>query len=295
MKKVFLLLVAIGVSGLGYYFFIKPSEFRVNFVARTLPGNLIETIRIWNTSLDDATISKVDSFSGLSQRIIHKGREYVYEWRFRQLADSVTKVSVNISEPQNRLRNKLLVPFSSQQIEEDANKIVRQYYEVLKSHLEITNVNIIGEANIDPRFCICSSAQTLQVDKAKGMMRDFLPLSTFVDEMGLTVDGPPMIRVQSWSHNDGSLEFDFCFPIKKAELLPDSRPFTYKNIPSQKALKAAYFGNYITSDRAWYELLNFAQNNNYKVAGLPVEVFHNNPNLGMNEKDWKADIYLPVE
>lgn len=295
MKKIYPFLAITIALVLGYYFVIEPSEFRVNFIARTLPGNVIETIRIWNKSLDEANISKVDSFSSLSQRIIHEGREYVYQWRFRPSDDSTTEVSIAISEPGNSFWNKLLVPFSDRPIEQDANKIVRQYYDVLKSHLQITRVNLIGVVDIDSKFCVCSRAETLQAEKASGMMRDFLPLSAFVDEMGLVTDGPPMIKIQSWSHSAGMLKFDFCFPIKRTDVLPDSRSFTYQQIPSLKALKAEYFGNYITSDRAWYELFNFANQNGYKITGLPVEVFHNNPNLGMNEKEWKAEIFLPVE
>lgn len=294
MKKALFSLTAILVFGLGYYFLIKPSEYKATFVAKTLPGDVIETIRIWNKSRDNATITAVDSFNSLSQRIGYEGREYVYEWRFH-LSDSVTKVSIDISEPGNIFWNKLLIPFVTQPVERDADVIVREFYDVLKSHLQITRVNVIGVVNVEEKFCICSTAQTHQTDKANGMMRDFLPLSTFVDDMGLTADGPPIVKIRLWSHSKGSLEFDFCFPIKERSELPQSKTFTYKSFPAHKALKAEYFGNYITSDRAWYELIRFAGTNNYQITGLPSEVFHNNPNLGMNETEWKADVLLPVE
>ena len=279
--------------GLGYYFLVKPSEYSANFAARTSPGDVIETIRLWNKSLDNAAIVDVDSFSTLSQRIIHDGREYIYTWKFRT-ADSVTKVDIDISEPGKVFLNKLLVPFVTRPIEQDASKIVREFFGILKTHLEITKVNIVGVVDVDEKFCVCSTVQTLQVDKANGMMRDFLPLSTFVEEMELTTDGPPIVKVSHWNHSKGSLEFDFCFPIKNTLKLPHSKVFSYRSLPSQRALKADYFGNYVTSDRAWYELIQFARDQNYQITGLPIEVFHNNPNLGMNEKEWRAEIFLPV-
>ena len=56
-----------------------------------------------------------------------------------------------------------------------------------------------------------------------------------------------------------------------------------------------YNGNYITSDRAWYELLDDAERKNIEVHQTPVEVFYNNPNYGGDELNWKAEIYMPLK
>ncbi len=54
-------------------------------------------------------------------------------------------------------------------------------------------------------------------------------------------------------------------------------------------------GNYITSDRAWFSLIDYDEKNSYEIVALPLEVFHNNPNMGSNEKDWKTEIYMPLK
>jgi effector-binding domain-containing protein len=69
----------------------------------------------------------------------------------------------------------------------------------------------------------------------------------------------------------------------------------YKRIPTQRAIKAVYNGNYTTSDRAWYVLLDYAKKNNLEVTGLPLEVFYNNPNLGGDALNWKAEIFMPLK
>ncbi|MBX2962919.1 MAG: hypothetical protein KF687_10430 [Cyclobacteriaceae bacterium] len=277
-----------------YYLFVRPFEYEVRFKANTLPGDLIETIRIWNKSLDDARILKVDSFSTLAQTVVVENRTYTFLWNFKLQNDSVSQVSVQVSEAGNAFRNKILIPISEQPIEQHAGELMRNFYNVLKEHLEITRVKVIGEIMLDSVFCICRSLETSQPEKAYGMMQDFPVLTSFIQDFGLVTKGAPVVLVRHWNHGEGALKFDFCFPIIKQDSLPVYDSFFYTYVGGVRALKAEYYGNYITSDRAWYELIHFANRNGFVVTGFPMEYFHNNPNLGINEKEWKADIYLPV-
>ena len=76
--------------------------------------------------------------------------------------------------------------------------------------------------------------------------------------------------------------------------LPFIEEIRYLEVPPRKALMAEYNGNYITSDRAWYALLDYAEKNKLGVTGLPLEVFYNNPTLGGDALRWKAEIYIPL-
>jgi effector-binding domain-containing protein len=188
-----------------------------------------------------------------------------------------------------------LVPFSAQNIERDANEVAHTFYDILKTHLQITNVKVMGESQIDSTFCVCRTLKTTQTGKANGMMKDYGLLTSFISSSNLTPNGPPIIKVSSWNHTSGRLTFDFCFPIVKIDGLPKSDSVTYKELQPEKVLKSVYHGNYITSDRAWYALINFAHANGYEIDGLPIEYFFNNPNLGIAEENWKAEVYLPVK
>ena len=92
-----------------------------------------------------------------------------------------------------------------------------------------------------------------------------------------------------------SLHYNFGMPIIRSERLPMGTEIQYKRIFPKRALKAIYNGNYITSDRAWYALLDYAKNNSLEVDSTLIEVFHNNPNTGGDEENWKAEIYLPLK
>lgn len=285
----------VGILALCWYIFIIPYQFVVNFSAKTTPGDIIETIRIWDRKYMNYEVVKIDSVNELHQRIKLNENDYLFIWKFELVSDSLTQVRVEVSEPSNSIKNKLLIPLTKTSVENDSERLVKEFYDVLKSHLEITNVAIVGESENSNSFCACRNLKTAQVDKALGMMRDYDVLSSFVSQFNLTLDGPPIVKVENWDHEKGTLEFDFCFPIVQTDSLPKVKEIDYKIIKKTKALKAIYYGNYITSDRAWYALINFANRNHYKVDGLPIEYFHNNPTLGANEQDWKAEIYLPIE
>jgi hypothetical protein len=294
MKKFLVILSGVVLVALLYYLFVRPFEFEVNFTAKTLPGDLIATVRHWNGALDSAKVTEIDSLSGLKQTIVWENKSYIYNWHFVVADDSTTKVNIQISEPGKSVMNKILIPFTDQAIEKDAQDIAKRFYDILKEHLEITKVKVIGEVELDSSFCACTLLKTTQTGKAYGMTKDYPLLTSFLEFYKLDADGPPMISVRQWDHNLDSLEFDFCFPIQTLDSLPSFKEIHYKKFGRIHALKAEYNGNYITSDRAWYALMHYAERNGYKATGLPIEYFYDNPNLGSNESSWKAEVFLPV-
>lgn len=295
MRKITGVLVALVLIALLYYLFIRPFEFEVKFKAYTLPGDIIQTIRLYSRSTPHTTIVEVDSLLSLKQSVVVGGRNYIYNWSFKNENDSLTKVKVQISEPERKFLNKLLVPFTTQNIEKDAVDNIKKFHEVLKSHLNITTVKVRGEAELDSSFCACSTLQTKQIEKGNGMMKDYPLLTSFVEHFNLKPNGVPIVEIKEWKHSSGTLKFDFCFPIVRTDSLPKVESITYRTLKKRRALKAEYFGNYFTSDRAWYELIQYAERKGYKVEYLPIEYFYTNPTTGINESAWKAEVFLPLK
>ena len=293
MKKIVLAVFGAALLVLVWYLFIRSYEFEVNFKTATLPGDVIQTIRIWDKSHKDVEVTSIDSIFLLVQKVTRGTRSYIYHWNFETLNDSLTQVKIRITEPAASLKNKILIPFTVQPVETDARDIVGEFYDVLRTHLEITSVTAVSESETSASFCVCRTIQTPQTDKAIGMMKNYGFLTSFIADFNLKPVGPPLVKVEEWNHEKGNLKFDFCFPIEKTGYLPAVDSVSYRDFAKQKVLKATYRGNYITSDRAWYTLLHFAKQNGFKT-GLPIEQFYNNPTLGLDEKGWRADIYLPI-
>lgn len=294
MRRIIFVCCLIVLSCFGYYLFFSPYDYRVSFKSKTLPGDIIETIRIWNKSLVDSEILQVDSFNTLTQSVKWQEDHYVFDWHF-ELKDSLTSIQIWITQPDRKIENRLLIPFTNQDIERDAEEISKKFFDVLKQHLEITKVEIIGESEVETSFCFCKRIRTTQTDKANTMMQQYPIINSAVESVPLKILGAPSVRVIRWSHSGNFLEYDFCFPIMSSDSLVYVETFEYHTFKKTRALKAIYNGNYITSDRAWYELIRYAHLNGYRSYGLPIEYFVDNPNYGSDELNWRAEIYLPIE
>lgn len=283
----------VAILGFLYYLFFVPYEYQVSFKVKTQPGDVIETIRIWSKSLSGSEIVAVDSIRGLIQILERNGIKYLYTWDLAY-QDSITSGLIKISQPGREKFNKILVPFSTQQIESDAEAISLLFYKMMQEHLNITKVRLMGEVDMDTAFCFCKRVNTTQTDKAKAMMYEYPFVNSVFEAINLKITGAPSLHVVEWSHSKNRLIYDFCFPVSSVDTLTQVESFQYKSFKKTKALKAVYNGNYITSDRAWYELIHYAQTHGYKIVGGPIEYFMDNPNYGSSEVDWRAEIYLPI-
>lgn len=296
MKRKVLFLLAISITGfLSWYFLVRKSEFNISFKLKTHPGDIVQGLRIWDRSKDDLQILEVDSVFSVLQSVKLAEHEYQFVWKLDQITDEESAVKLEISEPGHSFMNKVQIPFLDTELEQNGESLAREFYEIMLEHLKITGVKLVGESEFETRYCACADLTTKQIDKAVGMMQIYNALISVIEENALEVNGKPIVSVTAWNHSQGNLSYRFCFPVKKPEVLPTSDWVYFHEFESMKTLKAEYNGNYITSDRAWYYLYDAARNQGLKPIGLPVEVFYNNPNMGVNESGWKAEIFLPVE
>jgi effector-binding domain-containing protein len=104
-----------------------------------------------------------------------------------------------------------------------------------------------------------------------------------------------MVEITHWDQENDSLYYNFGQPVFVDDSLPKQQGIEYKQLKKRPAIKAVYNGNYITSDRAWYALMDYAKQNNIPIEPTVLEVFYNNPNMGGNDIEWKAEIYMPIK
>ncbi|WP_422857841.1 GyrI-like domain-containing protein [Flagellimonas sp. S174] len=218
-----------------------------------------------------------------------------YNWTIVPISDSTSKVKVRITDKKNSLKNRILIPFTNSVIEKRSKKSLLNYNTFLNNHIQKFKVKVEGEAELSSSFCAYLPAKGVQSEKAFGMMRDFPYLSSFVKENNLKPTGTPFVEITDWNMATDSISFNFCYPIQKADSLPNHHEIKFREYPGRKAIKAIYYGNYMTSDRAWYRILTYAEKNGITVDSNPIEVFLNNPSQGGNELEWKAEIYIPLK
>lgn len=296
MKKAVSVLSSLLVLGLIWYLFFKPYDYTIRFKTNTFPGAINQTLKLWDQTL--TTVEKIEqneSLYNLTQTINFGDSLHSYEWQIKPITDSTSKVQVNIKDLDHSFMNKIKVPFSDTDFEKRSRKTVLDFMENLKDHTNKFKISIEGEAEIPSKYVAYIPIKTTQFQKAGGMMKNITYLEQTLLKNQIQLDGPPMIEVINWNKKNDSLEYNFSYPIIRSERLPMNTDIKYKRIYAKKAIKAEYNGNYITSDRAWYRLIDYAKSNNIEVEKKPIEVFFNNPNIGGDELNWKAEIYLPIK
>ncbi len=279
---------------LTWYLFVKSFDYLVMFKVKALAGTVNQTAKIWVQSLENSSVISQDDITHFKTQIAVADSLYVYDWKLEQMNDSTTWVKVYASDDNHSLQNRLLIPFIETDFEKRTKSMLLDYSNLLTEHIKEFSVRIEGEASLPSAYCACTSLKGKQSEKAFGMMKDYPLLNSILVDAGAVLDGRPRIQVTRWDINQDYIEFDFCYPVKEADNLPVHPDITYKKVSSDKAIKAVYNGNYISSDRAWYALLNYAVKNGLTVSGMPVEVFFNNPNMGGDALRWKAEVYMPI-
>ena len=295
LKKGVLLIAISGFIAVTVWYLLKPYDYTVTFKTKALVGTINQTLKLWNTNLEQSNPMQQIAMDDLVQNLSLNGSDYDFHWELSRINDSTTQVNIGIKDRHHSLSNKFDILFNDTDFEKKVRQTVTDFMLVLSTHLEKFEVKIEGESTFPSTYCAYIPITTKQFLKAKGMMENYSILSTFLVENGVALNGRPMVEVTSWDTEKDSITFNFCYPILKKEGLPFHPSVKYKQIQGVKAIKAIYNGNYITSDRAWYALIDYAEANAILLEQTPIEVFINNPNMGGDELNWQAEIYLPIK
>ncbi|WP_339667046.1 AraC family transcriptional regulator, partial [Maribacter arcticus] len=253
-----------------------------------------QALKAWSKTLSKASLRQVIDLNHLEQMISFGDSTHIYEWNITQLTDSTSHLVVDIKDADHSLKNKLYIPFTDTDFEKKSRKTVTEFIESLNEHLKEFKVTFIGEEELPSTYCACVEHKTIQNKKAFAMMESYPFLNSVIGNNGIEINGIPFIETTDWNMQNDSIVFNFCYPIIKKDTLPTIKDIVYKEFIGMKSLKAVYNGNYMTSDRAWYTLLDYAEKNDIEVDKKPIEFFFNNPNMGGDALRWKAEIYMPL-
>ena len=295
MKKISAIVGFLSVGFLLWYLIIKPYDYLVTFKIKTTAGTINQSIKLWNTSIENSRPIQQENLKNLTQQIIIKDSTYNYEWSISSLNDSISKVSVYVTDIDHSFANKISIPFGTTDFEKRTQNTITDFIEKLKEHLSKTRVSEVVLDSTRSTYCAFIPMKGLQIEKASGMMQNYSLLTSVLSAENIEMNGTPFVEITNWNTQNDSITYNFCFPVIKSDSLPKDPRIEYKQYNGVKALKAIYNGNYITSDRAWYALLDYAENHDIVVAKKPLEVFYSNPNFGGDELQWKAEIFIPIK
>ena len=294
MKKFSAIIGFLTIGFLLWYLIIKPYDYLVTFKVKTSAGTINQTIKLWNTSIANLNPVKQENIANLSQQIEVKDSIHNYKWSISSLNDSISKVNVYVTDEEHSFANRISIPFGTTDFEKRIENTITDLIAKLKEHLKKIKVRVVGVDSTRTSYCAYIPVKGLQIEKARGMMKNYSLLTSVLSSENITLNGTPFVEITNWNTQNDSIAYNFCFPVIKSDSLPKDSRIQYKQYNGVKALKATYNGNYITSDRAWYALLDYADNHDIVVDKKPLEVFYSNPNFGGDELQWEAEIFMPV-
>ncbi|MCH7525350.1 MAG: AraC family transcriptional regulator, partial [Bacteroidetes bacterium] len=218
-------------------------------------------------------------------------------WNFNSINDSITHTVVGITEKEKSIYNRLTAPFFNTTFKNIAVKLIKDFKKSIDYKLKNKyKVKIVGIDTIPKKAYAYIEFNNIEMrKKAEQMMAYNARLLQFINNHNLKGGEHPFLLVKKWNLNKNTIDFRFCFPVKQNDSLPIDKFVKFDVLKPTKALKAIYNGNYITSDRGWFALHEYAKRHNIDIENTPLEIFYNNPHYGGNELDWKAEIYMPIK
>ncbi len=283
---------------LGWYFGIKASDYTITFTAKAASGTVFQGIQEWSTiqrqkRKEHFTVVEKNNFDFLKQQMTVGDTTYTYVWEITPLNDSVSKVSVGINEIGKSWYNKITAPFWPTKFKTEQIRKVKDLREGLNEHLKNLKVRIDGEGTSKPVYVAYIQLKSALQEKAQTMIGNDAAITGFLYTHKIKIVDRPYVEIVDWDLDKETIVFNYCFPIDPLTKAIADANVKFKTIPALKGLKATYYGNFRTSDRAWFALMDYAKKNDLKIKNIALEHFLANPFNGGNELEWETQIIMP--
>lgn len=293
----------IGFSGfllifLAWYLFIKKSDYCISFKVNTATGTVFQGVQEWSATQylnqkESYTTLEKRNFDFIKQEMRKENSNILYTWDIKSINDSTTSVTVSIKDLNNSIFNRLTVPFFNTNFKVEQIKKITDFRNGLRKHLDAFKVKIDGEGSSNEVFVAYINLKSVLQEKAQTMIANDEIITGFLQQNNIKIIGKPYVEIENWNLDKETLDFNYCFPIDKNTKVIQDNNVKFKVIPAHKGLTATYYGNFRTSDRAWFTLLDYANKNGIKLENKPLEHFLANPFNGGDELQWETKIIIP--
>ena len=283
-----------------WYLFVKETDYCITFKVNAATGTVFQGVQEWTAAQlakdnELYTVVEKRNFDRIKQEMKKGESQFEYTWDIIYVNDSVTKVNVGIKDNTHSLYNKISAPFYDTAFKKEQIRKISDFKKGLNNHLKAFKVKIEGEGVTPEVFVAYISLKSVLQEKAQNMIANDATITGFLLQNNIKIIDRPYVEVTKWDLDSERIDFNYCFPIDKNTKIDDNAVVKFKTIPAMKGLKATYFGNFRTSDRAWFALQDYAKNRNIKVSNTVLEHFLSNPFNGGEELQWETKIIIPFQ
>ncbi len=300
-NKLKLLLAVVILSFLGWYFLLKQSDYTITFKVNAATGTISQGIMEWTTIQSKSqnekyTVLEKRNFDFIKQQMKKGNEEMEYTWNMESINDSMTNVTVGVKDLNHSFYNRLTAPFVPTKFRKEQIEKIKLFKTGLEDHIDDFKIRIDGEKSSEEIYVAYISLKSVMQEKAQTMIGYDPEIVEYLDKNKIKIIGHrPYLEVTDWDQEEETVSFNYCFPIPKNTKYVQDDNVKFKTIPAFKGLQATYFGNYRTSDRAWFTLFDYAKKNNIKLQKKVLEHFLANPFNGGNELEWETKIIIPFD
>lgn len=297
-KKIIIALSFLFSLFLVWYLLLKETDYCISFKVKAATGTVFQGIQEWSNAqgLKDSekyVILEKRNFDFIKQEMTKKEVQMYYTWDITSINDSVTKVNVGIKDLNHSWYNKVTAPFFNTEFKEEQIKKISDFKKGLSEHLKNFKVRIDGEGESEQTFVAYINLKSVLQEKARYMIANDALITGFLFENQIKIIGRPYLEIVKWDLDKETIDFNYCFPVEKPTNNIVNDVVKFKTLPVVKGLKATYYGNFRTSDRAWFALFDYAKKNNLKLENKVLEHFLSNPFNGGEELQWETKIIIP--
>jgi effector-binding domain-containing protein len=299
MKKNILMVIGVVfILFMGWYFLIKSADYTITFNVKAATGPVFQGIEEWSTAQtksnqENYEVVEKKNYELIRQKISKGNNQLEYTWNIKSLNDSTTKVVIDIKDHKNSWYNKLTVPFMETPFKQSQIKRIKEFKTGLEDHLKLFKVKLDGEGETAPVYVAYISLKSVMQQKAQTMIANDGIITGYLHNNNIKIIGKPYAEITRWDRDKELVEFNYCFPVSKEAIVVPHQQVKFKTIEPIKGLKATYFGNFRTSDRAWFALLDHAKRNGIELENRVLENFLANPFNGGNELEWETKVIIP--
>jgi len=293
------LIILLALTGGTIFLLTRPSDYQAHFTVKTIPDIAYYNILNWDTWNRKHLDSKIEIMSKtpvshISKKVTLKDTTLILNWEFKKVNDSLTMVRVYVSDPDRKFFNRLTVPFINTAFKNGVRGNLLDIKARMEAMLKTFKYEFTGYRHFEKKSCVCIPLKSTTRGKARAMMSIVMELNQFVRQNNLGLNGPPFLVVHDWNEFTDSISFDFCFPIARTDAVPEHPEIKFMTVDSMNAIETDFYGNYSITDITWYNLAEEAKRLGYRSNRKLIEVYYNDPHLGGNELEWKAEIYLGI-
>lgn len=298
-KKVGYTIFAIFVLAAIWYFFIKQYDYQISFKAYHPKGLVYQTIQEWNYNKPkkDSVLITLEStpYKSIEQRFKPSKDSIVNVlWELEKVNDTTTEVTGYFKSNQSSISERTKILFTKTDFVNQNIEFAKALRTSLNFKSKIYKISGIDTMEVPAKKYVYIERKGTTESKARAMIGDNSFVMAQITKNNMKLVDFPFIQIQSWDKQTDSISFKFCFPVERK---PDnlSAKLKFEERPQFKGLRIRYNGNYSKSHFAWYAYEDYFERKGERQPSiLPTELFLDNPTLGGNEIEWRADILLPL-